>query len=492
MKKTFLYTTALVASLVLAACDGDYDDWADPTTIAAEDAVSQYGVTVAAGPEATTVMPDEDGTVQLVSLTASSEDIEDFAVRSLTINGEEMDAELSDGCYITVDAEELSKLVETQNNSRAAVARSLEVVSDVSVVLESGDAIYIGESTTTGSFTPAATPDIDEAGYYLLGDWQSWDLTYPTWMTDNGDGTYTATVTTTSSGSNWYKFYMGSYYSSSDWDVVNQGQMGCEENGDDSMSGFIVYEGDPLYADGVQTPTITGEGTFEITIDMNNLTYTIERAESRYYIVGNINNPTWDSSACLETMFYAEGGNVYSYTTKWQNSWDLKIWDYNDIGTWDAAWGTEVDGDDSYSGTLINSSANSFEAPSAEYYTLTIDMGSQTYYWTYLDDQNPTEYTSMSIIGDFNSWGGDIDLAEEVNAPHNWYARITLDTDGGLKFRANYAWDINWGAEESDLTIGDTYYGTTARDGNNITVPAGTYDFYLNDITGMWNIVPVE
>ena len=488
MKKTLLYTTALVASLVLAACDGDYDDWAEPTTIAAEDAVSQYGVTVAAGPEATTVMPDEDGTIQLVTVTASSEDVEEIAVRSLTVNDEEMDAEYEDG-YITVDAVELSKLVETQNNSRAAVARSLEITVDISAVLESGDAVYIGESTLSGSLTPAAVPAIDEAGYYLLGDWQKWDLTNPTWMTDNGDGTYSASVTTTSDGSNWYKFYMGSYYDSSDWSIVNQGQMGCETNGDDSEAGMIVYEGDPLYEDGVQTPVITGTGSYIITIDMNNLTYTVTRDEAKYYITGNVNS--WSDSS-IENMFYGAGSNTYCYTTLWTGAWDLKFWDYDNIGTWDNAWGTAVDGDDSYSGSLINESSGSFESPSAEYYTLTIDMTNLTYEWTLLDDQNPTEYTSISIIGDFNSWGGDLDLTELSGAPHNWYARQTIDSDGGLKFRANYAWDINWGAEESDLTIGETYYGTTARDGNNITVPAGTYDFYLNDITGMWNIVPVE
>ena len=38
--------------------------------------------------------------------------------------------------------------------------------------------------------------------------------------------------------------------------------------------------------------------------------------------------------------------------------------------------------------------------------------------------------------------------------------------------------------------IGDTYYLGIGE--KNITVPAGTYDFYLNDITGRWSISRVE
>ena len=30
MKKTFLYSLAVLASLTLASCNGDYDDWAQP------------------------------------------------------------------------------------------------------------------------------------------------------------------------------------------------------------------------------------------------------------------------------------------------------------------------------------------------------------------------------------------------------------------------------------------------------------------------------
>ena len=119
-------------------------------------------------------------------------------------------------------------------------------------------------------------------------------------------------------------------------------------------------------------------------------------------------------------------------------------------------------------------------------------MNNQTYAWTKLDNQSPTEYSAVSLIGDFNGWGGDIDLAQEGNAPHNWYGRATIPTDGGLKFRANHDWATSWGTSPDDegKPIGDVYYLGIGE--KNITVPAGTYDFYLNDITGRWSICPVK
>ena len=74
-------------------------------------------------------------------------------------------------------------------------------------------------------------------------------------------------------------------------------------------------------------------------------------------------------------------------------------------------------------------------------------------------------------------------------APHNWYARATLTADTELKFRANHKWDVNWGGDGSAEIDEEKYYVTPG--GDNIKVPAGTYDFYLNDITGNWSIAKV-
>lgn len=93
-------------------------------------------------------------------------------------------------------------------------------------------------------------------------------------------------------------------------------------------------------------------------------------------------------------------------------------------------------------------------------------MQDNTYKWTKLDNQSPATYTSVSLIGDFNSWGGDVDLeklpAIDGNDSHNWYVRYTVPATGGLKFRADHDWATSWGVDKADKdkAIGDTYHLT--------------------------------
>lgn len=47
MKKTLLYSLATMASLALASCAGDYDDWANPQANEQEASAAKYGVTFA-------------------------------------------------------------------------------------------------------------------------------------------------------------------------------------------------------------------------------------------------------------------------------------------------------------------------------------------------------------------------------------------------------------------------------------------------------------
>lgn len=490
MKKTLLYSLAAVASLTLASCNGDYDDWASPQSYDPESAASAYGLTATAGSDANVAMPVADDDINLVALSSSSSEVSGYAVKTLLVNGEEISCSVSDG-NIVVSADDLDEIIQSQFNSRASVTRQITVKSVVSLVLDNGDAVAISDTLTTqASLTPAATPAIDANGYYMLGGFAEngagWDLTAPVWMQKVSDGVYTATVNTTSTGDNWFKFYEGSHYDSANWDEVNLGQMGCRVNGDNSLNGFIVYQGDKWE---VQTPVISGQSTFEVTLDMNNLTYSVVRAEAKYYLIGNPNG--WSISS-YDCMFYGLGNNTYTYTTKFTNQWDLKILEGKYIGTGDSAWGYcwgGENGSTAATGSLTNSDAGAIGPnENGGWYTFTFDMNSQTYSWTAIDEPT-TEYTSISLIGDFNGWGGDVDLTQVAGAPHNWYVRTEIPSDGGLKFRANHDWGVNWGAT-MDLT--EHYYGAGVNNGDNINVPAGTYDFYINDITGLINIVAVQ
>lgn len=485
MKKQLLYSFAAMVGLVLTGCNGDYDDWANPQSYEQEKAADAYGVTVQKGSDATVVMPVEEDAVKLVSLSANNEKVTGYTLRKLFINDMEFNGSVN-GSDIVVSASELAKTFQQLSGSRAKQTYDLNINFTFGANLDNGDAVAM-EGSSTATLTTEETPAKDPEGYYMLGEWQEWNLSDPTWMTDNGDGTYTATVNTPAE-TNWFKFYRGSRYDATDWDIVNEGQMGCAVNGDNANQGFIVWQGDALYPDGVQTPTISGVGTFEVTLDINNYTYTVKRAEAQYYVVGTINGWSQTDKSC---MFYAHGDNVYSYTTEWAGAWDLKIWDEKGFGDWGKTFGG-INGDGSVSGTLIPGGDGAFQSPAAGYYTLTVNMNNYGYEWTAV---TPTaDYTAVSLVGDFNGWGNDgssdVDMEQLAKAPHNWYVRTTIPSDGGLKFRANHDWAVSWGTSEPGTAVGDVYYLPIG--GENITVPAGTYDFYLNDITGRWSIVKVE
>jgi hypothetical protein len=96
-------------------------------------------------------------------------------------------------------------------------------------------------------------------------------------MQEVEDGVYSVVVTTTGTGSNWFKFYCGSTYKgeSTTWDDINPKQMGCIENGDDATENLLIWTGDPRGFE-VKTPVIKGAGKWKITLDMKNCTYTVK------------------------------------------------------------------------------------------------------------------------------------------------------------------------------------------------------------------------
>ena len=111
-------------------------------------------------------------------------------------------------------------------------------------------------------------------------------------------------------------------------------------------------------------------------------------------------------------------------------------------------------------------------------------MVAKTYSWTKLDNQSPEAFNTVSLIGGFNEWKGDVDM--EQTAPHNWYVNHTFSSDTEMKFRSNHDWTISWGGKATSLA-GMIY--TAEANGDNIVIPAGTYDIYFNDITHQFMFV---
>ena len=341
-----------------------------------------------------------------------------------------------------------------------------------------------------------ATPvPLIENAYYYVGAANGWGGQDYKMVNGGGDvyddPVFTVTVPA-QGGDHWFKIMPESAFSlGSIWDSPTV--VGVYENGTSALEGMFIVDknGNDQAGSGANAWCIK-EGDnpadfYQITINMMNQTYTIKPIviAAQYYVVGGVQGWSDKDKTCL---FTPEGKNVLSYTTKWTGAWDLKVWDADGFGNWDVAWGCAVDGDNSPNGALINSNSQAISAPSAEFYTFTSDMNTQTYTWTKLDNQAPTEYESISLIGEFNGWGGDFDLAQVT--PHNWYGVFTQESDGQLKYRANHDWSVNWGfGGDKDWNVAEEFNKIGTNGGGNIWVPAGTYAVYLNDITNSMLIV---
>ena len=448
MKKTLLYSLAVLASVTLASCNGDYDDWANPQTNPQEASAAKYGITFAAGTEAESSLPDNDGIINLVTVNSSDADVTGFTLKDLKVNGEAIKGEIN-GNSIQVDATELEKILCSQNKSRASVARDINVESKVSDNLASGDAVAINTvGTTTAKLKPSPTPAIDEKGYYMLGEvnGNNWDPKNPVWMNKVSDGVYQLKVTT-KKDKNYFKFYEGSKFESGNWDVINTGVMGCEKDGSEDASGTIYYTGDSWGTP--QTMVIAGTGTWIVTLDMNNLSYSV--GKPILYMAGDANG--WATNDYLASedgvhftgfMFLNQNGFKFCTQPEWKGT------------NYGANFDTAPD------------AANITMTEEAGYYKVDVDLGSKSYVLTPI--------TTIGIIGSASpkGWDSDVDM---TYVPYNaetkelgyWEIKDVTFTSGEIKFRANDDWAINWGGDTNALTQG----------GDNISVEAGTYDIKL-------------
>ena len=438
MKKTLLYSLAVMASLALASCAGDYDDWGSPQANEQE-ASAAKGVTFTNGSEAEASAADADGIINLVTINVTDPNTSSYALKKVKINGDTIPGKLV-GNSVQVSASELEELVCSQNKSRASVARDLKVETILSLNLTSGEALApIGE--TTGKFTPAPTPAIDEQGYYMLGqvNGNEWDATSPVWMNKISDGVYQLKVTTTAD-KNWFKFYAGSKFVSNDWTSINAGALGCKENGSEDAFGFIIYNGDSWGE--LQTPVIPGAGTWIVTLDMNNLTYTVQKPI--LYMAGDANG--WKHSDVLNSE---DGVHYTGYMYLNQNGFKFctqKNWN----GT-------------NYGGAFFGESEdNIMMTQEAGFYQVDVDLSAKTY--------TLSPFT-IGIIGDATPTGWDSDTDMTYNPEERcWELKNVTLSDGEMKFRHTNDWSLSWGGELDNLTT---------QNGPNIAVAAGTYDIKL-------------
>lgn len=442
MTKKILFAFVIAAGL--ASCSEDYTDWNNPQHNDAEEAVAAaYGVQfVGSGVDVN--MGDENNPekIKLVSMATSNPDVDSLRFMSIKINNQVIPYTV-EGNDAYVSTYSLDSCAMVALKTRKYEKRELNVDVEATVYPKSKTAVAI-KGELKQNETPIPTPEIDPKGYYILGDIENvgWTPSKGLMMTDKGNGIYTATVTTTND-ENWFKFYGATGFSTDDnWDLVNKYQYGCQVNGDAATFNMLEWKD-------VKTPTIAGAGTWIVTLDMINCTYTISKPI--LYMAGDANG--W---AQIDYLASVDGSSFTGFMYLNQNGFK-----FCSEPNWDGT---------NYGATFFSKEGdNIIMTEEAGYYKVEVDLSAKTY--------TLTPITTIGVIGDATEggWDSDQDMTyvpynSETKEPGYWEIKDINLTAGAIKFRANDAWDISWGGDINSLTT---------NNGGNITVEAGIYNIKL-------------
>jgi hypothetical protein len=212
------------------------------------------------------------------------------------------------------------------------------------------------------------------------------------------------------------------------------------------------------------------------------------------YLVGNsvdtnldgvTNDSDWNNNGENAPIFRDGSNDDLYYYVGYFNAGEFKLLEKK--GQWQPQWGSTGGALAVNDGSGSDPGAFTVSAPG--YYSLTVDLASLTYTFEPYTGDTATTIPTVGIIGTATANGWDASTAMTApNAlnPHMWKINATL-TDGEMKFRANDAWDLAWGANTPLSGLGSTAGGAP-----NVPVTAGEYDVWFNDLDGRYLLIPQE
>lgn len=467
----------------MVSCTEDYTDWGNPQSNPEEEAVSFGNGSVT--PEGVINLADVTGDKVKVASIVAPTSTKDTYTPSFKINfdGQSFDID-ADGNMAKAD---LVNYI-TGKFGKRPTERDLDATLDA--WLSNGSTA--AKMATSAKFQVKAIPEAPfiDAAYYLVGDLTEWKLDTNLKFAHSDadvyeDPVFTLMFTTTKDEQCWKIIPQGNVDAGNIWAVENapKGVVGIEQDGDNAMSGKLLTTNSKGNKAGAGK--IAKAGMYQMTINMMDYTYTIKQIAPEYYLVGKLQGWSPENKTCL---MYAETPMVQSYTTQWKDDANLKIWLGSDFGVWANAYGAKDDGDNSVEGKIAGSGAIVCPEPGA-FYTFKADFSTMTYKWTKLENQNPTAYEKVGLIGVGGDWDNDVDMTEVT--PHNWFIEKTFP-EGSFKIRANHKWDdaANWGFAEGQ-EFSSTGKLITSGGSKDIKIAAGKYRIFFNDITLEYAIIAV-
>ncbi|MDP5199201.1 SusE domain-containing protein [Flavobacterium sp. DG2-3] len=200
-----------------------------------------------------------------------------------------------------------------------------------------------------------------------------------------------------------------------------------------------------------------------------------------WYLVGDATVSGWDNNKGNQILFRSgTNANEYTFTGYFKKGYFKAI---KNLGSWAPMYGGK-DGSLVYRATDGDQDPPSIEIPADGYYKFKMDVQKLTYTLeAYAAGATAPTFDTVGIIGDATAkgWDASTPMVKSTFNAHIWTLGITALNDGGMKFRANNAWDVSWG-------------GTTAfsggGNGENIPVAKSKYLIYFNDLDGSYVMIP--
>ena len=207
--------------------------------------------------------------------------------------------------------------------------------------------------------------------------------------------------------------------------------------------------------DGGANINIDTAGSYKITMNLNDLTYTIEN-----FSLGIVGGAYNDWGATPDFMLeYDQYSDVFRGIVTLLDG-EMKFRMNND---WTTNWG-----DDGVDGTLDPGGANI--VVTAGIYIATVNLNDLSY------SLEPIDNVWGLVGGAYNDWGAtpDAQFNRDWSRPFDdiWILRDVTLIDGEFKFRANNDWTVNYGDDGGD--------GVLELGGANIATAAGTFTFVLD------------
>lgn len=202
---------------------------------------------------------------------------------------------------------------------------------------------------------------------------------------------------------------------------------------------------------------------------------TVTEAERTYpmvYVIGDYSTWQWDTAQKLYSFSNDEVtySGVVGFNGAAANGFKITGATNWDNGNWGLDGNAAAPEAEAASITLINDGGSgNITVYSKNFYRFTFNRSTMVL-------TNELSFDQLGVIGDFNSWGGDVVMNFDTETQMFW-ADIEFPAEGGFKVRKDGAWDTSWGT----ATAGAAAATSGVFDGGeNITAPAGNYRLYVN------------